>query len=72
MCLETWIKLVLHRELADDCGLCGRPSSRAQSRNAMPTATRYCELKKMPKAHNAVAQKISRRVSMSTKVWMIR
>ena len=49
MCLETWIKLVVHRELADDCGLCGRPSSRAQSRNAMPTATRYCVLKNVVK-----------------------
>ena len=40
MCLETWIKLVLHRpqptSMPFDCGLCGKPNSRAQSRNAMP------------------------------------
>ena len=40
----SWSYTARSRELADDCGLCGKPNSRAQSRNAMATATRYCTL----------------------------
>ena len=46
---SSWSYTALSRELADDCGLCGRPNSRAQYRNAMATATRQCVLKNVAK-----------------------